>query len=543
MKTALKTVIPMTLIALLASCGGSSTPSASQSDGSLAPESKPAESSTSLAPESKPAESSTPSEPSASESKPAEPVVSSEDSGIDPTVSSSNAPVSGDYLIQEPTTIYFWNGFNDNYRAVISNVIKAFKEIEPNVTVEHDDIKQSGNYAMVMENVIKGFSANNYPDIVVAYPDSIQMAINANKVIDMTPYINDETYGWDEDDFDDIIENYLKDGTNYSIPGTYSMPFCKSTEVMFYNSSIEGLDLSSVDPVVNGGLPITEEYINNISWEEFWGHLVPALDTYNKGLADDKKLFGQNPNFPAIVGYDSDDNLFITLAKQYGYGYTDVDQVTGEGKLLFNNDGMKELVGQYRQYYKNHWIQTQGTSGSYTSALFEPGNCIFCIGSTAGVSNQNGSTFQTKCANLPKPAQGERFIIDQGPSLTFLDHKDDNRALASWLFYKFLTNAENNAAWAINASYLPIRYSTYETRAYSSLSDPKGKEPKSLGLLKAYLAQYQLNSADYLFTSPVFTGSAKAREQVGSIMATAMTTDESLDKIFQDAISNTLNDM
>lgn len=548
-------------LALLASCTDNSKKSSSVSSSDAKQEDAPTSSQS--ASSSKTSDATTKSSESASPSS--SEIVSSSDmssgatskssgstaqssaSYADTSSSSSSSGVSGDYLITEPTSITFMS--NSSYEDLLNSFIKSFKEIEPNVTVTNT--KESTSYDGVKDKVIESLTANNHPDMALLYPDAIGTLNDYSVVVQLDDYIDNADYGWTDDEKDDFIESYLEEGTEYSVPGTYSLPFSKSTEGMFYNKDvIIGLNLSKQDPSINGGMPLDEKYINSLTWDELFDKLCPAIVAYNDTLDNDHKILVDNAEYTkAIFGYDSDDNFFITLAKQYGYGYTELDQTTGEGKLLFNIDdvdsdgdgkndtnGMKQLMKKFKTAYDNGYLFTKGSSkgGNYTNYSFTARSCLFTIGSTGGLKYQvaNDSSINTAIARIPQAPVGEGHVeatISQGPSICILDHKDENRALASWLFYKHMTSEINCVRWAAETGYSPIRYSALEDDQYLDLCDENGKTGGTLDNLKARVASYvaQNDVTDTLYTSPVFKGSDEAREQVGGIVTTLFTADAS----------------
>ena len=460
-------------------------------------------------------------------------------------------------FIKEKTEITFMS--NSSYGDLIDSFITSFQELEPNVTVTNT--KESASYDGVKDKVVENIAIKNYPDLVVLYPDAIGTLMDYGVVAQLDDYINNETYGWTEDDLDDYIPAYLTEGREYTVEGTYSLPFAKSTEAMFYNKGVLiGLDLSGVDATINGGKALTEEYINNLTWDELFDKLCPAIMTYNDNLDADHKILKDNGTYTkAIFGYDSDDNFFITLAEQYGYGYTSVDPVTGEGKLLFNIDdidsdadgkndtnGMKQLIKKFKGAYDKGYLFTKGSSngGNYTNYSFTADSALFTIGSTGGLKYQVASDghLDTAVARIPQAPAGtnhKNAIINQGPSICILDHGDDNRTLASWLFYKHMTNSVNSLRWSAETGYSPIRYSSMESRDYLDIMDETGKTAGSLDMVKARVASYvaKKDVSDYLYTSPVFKGSDEAREQVGSIVTTVFTTESA--KVTDEFINTT----
>ena len=459
--------------------------------------------------------------------------------------------VVGSYFIEEETEILVQTTFNDTFGQIFKDAIDAVQKKEPNLKITYD--KYSGSYTDLKDEVIKGVPAGNYPDVVAAYPDSVADFITSNIQLKMDRFMNNEDYGWTDEEKADFYEAYLEEGSNYSIPGTYSLPIAKSTEAMYYDSDkIIGLNLAAIDPTINGGNAINEEYLNNLTWDELFNKFAPALLAYRETLPSDaaKKAFLDQETYSdwAVVGYDSDDNLFITLAEQYGYGYTSMDPVTGNGHIDFVNDGMKNLMKQFNTAYKNKYFTTKGIIGTNVNYRSNADAMLFSIGSTGGVNYQfsKDNPKNVGVARIPQAAGKDVKLIQQGPSLAFLKHTGDdsnNRALGAWLFYKELTSVRSSIAWATVTGYSPIRKSVAESDDFLDFSDPDNFSAKTSDRLKAINAAYQESTMDYLFTSPVFKGSSEARTQVGGLATKAIgaesLTDEELNKLFTDAYNNT----
>ena len=458
--------------------------------------------------------------------------------------------VVGSYFIEEDTEILVQTTFNDTFGQIFKDAVEAVQKKEPHLTVKYD--KYSGSYSDLKDEVIKGVPAGNYADVVAAYPDSVADFITSNVQLKMDRFMNNADYGWTEEEKNDFYEAYLAEGSNYSIPGTYSLPIAKSTEAMYYDSDkIIGLNLASIDPTINGGNAITEEYINNLTWDELFDKFAPALLAYRETLPTDaaKKAFLDQETYTdwAVVGYDSDDNLFITLAEQYGYGYTSMDPVTGNGKIEFVNDGMKNLMKKFNDAYKNKYFTTKGIIGTNVNYRSNADAMLFSIGSTGGVNYQfsKDNPKNVGVARVPQAPGKATKLIQQGPSLAFLKHTGDdsnNRALGAWLFYKELTSVRSSIAWATTTGYSPIRKSVAESDDFLDFSDPDNFNAKTSDRLKAINAAYQESTMEYLFTSPVFKGSSEARTQVGGLTTKAIGSadlDAEIDKLFNDAYNNT----
>ena len=444
--------------------------------------------------------------------------------------------------------IVIWTTYNDTYQTVINNAIDEFKNIEPNVTVKN--VKQQGSYQDLAKMCVDGFAVDNYPDMVAAYPDSVSDFITNGKALNIQPYMENEEYGWTEDDFNDIPEAYLKLGQQYIIPGTYSLPASKSTEAMYYNQDVLiGLDLSAYDNdehPVNNGQPLTDAYIQSLTWDELFENLIPALDLYDQAQDAEHKIIDRT-SFDdwAWVGYDSDDNLFITLAEQYGYGYTSIDPVTGKGQINFNNEGMKNLMKKLKGYNDNHYFTTKGVINTNVNYRSTVDAMLFSIGSTGGVKYQfaDATRHNVGVAPIPQADLSNPKLISQGPDFAFLNHNNNKRAEAVWKFFKLFTSTKYNTAWALASGYSPVRYSVLETEDYAEYSDWESKDEHTLDRLTALNAVYAASVGDYQFTSPVFKGSSEARIQVGTIFAACVAAganlDSQIDSIFQTAVDNT----
>ena len=457
------------------------------------------------------------------------------------------------YYIAEPTEILVQTTFNDTYGQVFKDAIEDLQKKEPHLTIKYD--KYSGGYYDLASAVIDGIPANNYPDVVLAYPDSVADFINAGVPLKMDKYMNNADYGWSEAEKNDFYKTYLDEGQDYQIAGTYSLPIAKSTEGLYYDEDkIIGLSLAAIDPTINGGNAINEDYLKTLTWEEFFGKLAPALLAYRETLPTDaaKKAFlDQTTNSDwAVLGYDSDDNLFITLAEQYGYGYTSRNATTGNGNIDFVNDGMKNLIKTFNKAYENRYFTTKGIVGTNVNKRFNDDSMLFSIGSTGGVNYQysDQNPKNVGVVRIPQAAGRETKLIQQGPSLAFLDHKKDenraNRGLATWLFYKELTNVTRMISWGTITGYSPIRKSVAESDDFLEFANVSNYEPKTLDRLKALNAGYAESTMQYLFSSPVFKGSAEARKQVGGLVTEALVikdiTDAKLNELFETAKNNAL---
>jgi len=479
---------------------------------------------------------------------------SNEESKPDSVPASSDSSSEGGEMkghFDHKVTIKFVQSYAQGYQARLQSFVNSFKEIEPNVEINLEDGWISGNYDTIHSQTISDIQTGEYGDLVIAYPDHVVDYIDFGKAVKLDEFMENSEYGWSENERKDLVQAYLREGQEFPIPGTYCLPFSKSTEAMFYNET-RLFDSELVTFLATKGITMNKSYIESLTWEELFGKLCPAFAEYDAAHPTAPLITPKEDNMNCYVGYDSDANLFITLSQQYGYGYTSVDEY-GEAHLDYNNDNMKNLMKTFADASKKGYLRSPGVIGkSYSSNYFKDNNVLFSIGSTAGVKNQAAETFDVGVARIPQAAGKDAKIISQGPSVCILNHNNDkDRQLAAWLFYKHMTSTKNTASWAIEVGYLPVRASAYTSEAYSDYCSTEGKDARSAELLTALNAIYSSSTVDSVFTTPPFKGSSSARTEVNSLMvnilkdaAEGKTIDDSyLNEKFALAINNTLKDM
>ena len=447
-------------------------------------------------------------------------------------------------------TIKFTQSYAQGYQPKLQAFVDSFKEIEPNVEIKLEDGWISGNYDTIHSQTISDIQTGEYGDLVIAYPDHVVDYLDFGKAVKLDEYMDNEDYGWTAAEKADVVQAYIKEGQEFPLPGTYCLPFSKSTEAMFYNET-RLFDSELVQFLATKNITMNKAYVESLTWEELFGKLCPAFAEYDAAHPNSPLTTKKEGSLNSYVGYDSDANLFITLSQQYGYGYTSVDEY-GEAHLDYNNDDMKGLMKTFADASKNGYLRSPGVIGqSYSSGYFKDNNVLFSIGSTAGVKNQVAGTFDVGVARIPQAAGKAEKIISQGPSVCILSHNDKDRELAAWLFYKHMTSTKNTASWAIEVGYLPVRASAYTSEAYSDYCSVEGKDARSTELLTALNAVYSSSTVDKVFTTPPFKGSSSARTEVNSLMVNILKDaadgtaidDAYLKTKFDLAINNTLKDM
>ena len=416
-------------------------------------------------------------------------------------------------------TIKFAHTMGAKLQEVLNYHIGEFNKLYPNIHIEHSSY---GGWGDIAGQINTEMAADNQPNIAYCYPDHVAMYNMAKAVVTLDNLIastepatkgdgTTETLGLTAEQIADFIPGFYNEGKVYGDNQMYTMPMSKSTEVLYYNKTFFEAN----------GLTVPT------TWEEMEA-------TCEKILALDPK------SIP--LGYDSEDNWFITMCEQNGFDYT---SASGE-HYLFNNDNNKGFVKTLREWYEKGYVTTEALYGSYTSGLFTEldktvSHSYMCIGSSGGASYQIPAdrAFEVGIAPIPQANTSNKKVISQGPSLCILKSgkSTDQHILASWLFVKYLTtNMAFQTEFSSTSGYMPVLESAQDNEIYAQwLGKANGAE-----FLTALVVKVGLEEADTYFTSPAFNGSSVARAQVGTLLAKCMSesasdVDSLINNAFEDA--------
>ena len=399
-------------------------------------------------------------------------------------------------------TITFGHTMGQSLQKVLNEHIVEFNKLYPNITITHSSYGGWGDIAGLIN---KEIIAGEQPDIAYCYPDHVAGYNKAWATVTLNELIKSEievsradgtteVLGLTAEQIEDLkAGGFYEEGMVYGDGLMYTMPLSKSTEVLYYNKTFFDA--------------------NNLTVPTTWDEMEAMCKTLKE--LDPKCI---------PLGYDSEDNMFITMCEQMGYGYT---SATGDEHYLFNNDDCKTFVKRFRDWYQAGYITTEALYGAYTSGLFTEldanvSHSYMCIGSSGGASYQRpeNNAFEVGVAPIPQADANNMKVISQGPSLCLLRSENDQETIAAWLFMKYLvTNEVFQAEFSMTSGYMPVTASAKNNEVYKTLFLDKADGGANLPALVVKVA---LDQTDRYFTSPAFVGSSIARTQVGALLAACM---------------------
>ena len=420
-----------------------------------------------------------------------------------------------------PVTITFYHTMGSNLSEVLNLYIEEFNKLYPNITV---NASQVGSYDDVRDQISTEITVGSQPNIAYCYPDHVALYNMAGVVATLDNLIDSkeevvradgtkEILGLTDAQKSDFIEGYYNEGRQFGDGLMYTLPWSKSTEVLYYNKSFFDA--------------------NGITVPTTWDEMEEVC----------KKIKEIDPECIPL-GYDSEGNWFITMTEQLESPYTSAT----EPHYLFDNEVNRDFVKRFRSWYQKGYLTTQTLYGAYTSGLFvaETGTRSYMsIGSSAGATHQrptkdaNGNyPFEVGISTIPQANAASPKVISQGPSVCIFNKANPQEVVASWLFVKFMTTSVDfQAEFSMTSGYVPVLKSVADHPVYKEfVSKANGGDYISALSAKVCLAQQNA-----YYTSPAFNGSSTARSQVQELLAKCLSAtfsdeDAGIKNAFQDAI-------
>ncbi|MCK9471231.1 MAG: extracellular solute-binding protein [Bacilli bacterium] len=428
------------------------------------------------------------------------------------------------------------------------DLVDEFQKEYPYIKVKVATV--SGNYDLLRSSTILDINSknkDNIPDLIIGYPDHFAEYYGGSNLVNLQYFIDDPDVGMDEAEMADFIQAYLPEnrGFNASFPNDlYGLPFNKSTEVMVYNkTAFEALFgenyLDKVPSTWEEMKTVGAEIVTKVKAGELDNTFIDTYDpdtkvtTYMK-ISD----YLSNPENVQFVpfGYDSSDNGFITLTRQFGAKYTERESVL-KGYIYFDNAEARSAMTYFQNMRNDGLFATAAVFGAqYNSDALKAIQVLMTVGSSAGVGYNASTKYELGFAPIPYYNEDAKYVIQQGTNIGMLSHNTDEEKLASWLFIKFLMRPENTAQFAMaTGGYLPVKESAYETDEYSEYLENPTDDKKEFAAA-AKVALYDYIEKEYkFFVDDAFIGSSKVREEAGRIFDSVIVNKENVADRFKAA--------
>ena len=337
--------------------------------------------------------------------------------GCGSTKSASNEEIVTE--ITEPVEITFWHAMNGDLAKTLQNLTDKFMASNENITVT---LQNQSSYPDLQQKITAtSASPQDLPTLTQAYPHWMVNAVQDELLVDLKPYIENETIG--DKNYNNILDGFRKGS---EVDGkVYGMPFNKSTEVIWYNKTLfDELGLE---------VPTTFEEFAQVS----------------KTITEKKGIVG--------AGFDSLNNFYTTYLKNKGVDFNSETDVTSAESV--------EAANYYLDGVKEGYFRIAGTD-NYLSGPFAAEQLGMYVGSNAGESFvKQGVDGKFEIGVAAYPAES---VMQQGTDLYMFSNATPEQRTAAFEFLKFLTSTENQVTWGVETGYIPATQDAITTEDYTN---------------------------------------------------------------------------
>ncbi len=330
----------------------------------------------------------------------------------------------------EGVTVQFWHVYGEGkpMEGMMALVDEFNKTNEYGITVEALD---QGQYGDVEDKMNAAILSGDLPDIVMAYTNALADWYAVDAIADISAYIDDAEYGLTADEKGAIYPSAFEAGMSPD-GAVIAYPMTQSANVLVYNNT----------------------------WAEEMGFTAPPATSEEfktqmcAGAAYNTELGGDFAGTGGLVYYPSSTNFLHWL---YAFGGSELNAAgdaydfnTPEAvaAAMFLNDlrdaGCTFETESYpnpEQAQRKAFVTMSSTAGlPYYEAAF------------ADEGSDDVWTF------IGAPGPDGTLAVDAFQQMLGVVNTTPEKTLASWVFIKWFTNAENQAKWIREYSgYLPTQ--------------------------------------------------------------------------------------
>lgn len=405
--------------------------------------------------------------------------------------------------------VIFWTGTGSANYPYLENMVNAFMEEYPNITVE---LSNQGAIADLTEKLTQNIVSGTTPTISNLSPSIFSEYIASDALVNLAPYYNDAVVGYSDEEKADFYACYIEGVENLGAEGTlYGFPTNKKTaNILTYNKT----------------------YFDEQGWSapKTWDEVME----YSKLIYEDTK----KPGFSYDTSYA--DDAFKNLSQQYGSLFIDED-----GNIDIDNEGSREALNFYKENMDNGYFTLPAlmpsAGGNNSSSGFVKEECYMFVGSAAGIEyavpkvESDHNDFEVGTASVPQVAQGNDAFYSKGEDYCVFSNSTAEERLAAWLLIKFMSEPENNVEWYVNTGNLPIRKSMIDIPEYQTFLNSAEDEA---GYYKAIAVNAVLSVQDKMSYEKVIEKSSELSKACGTLWESVMIGGEDIESAIATSVSS-----
>lgn len=337
-----------------------------------------------------------------------------------PEAPAEAAPASM-YEVTEPITIVWWHALEDQYSALVKEIVDDFNNSQDLITVE---AVYKGAYKDINEALVAALAAGNDLPAIAAVNSDLVAQYAENGVFEiLDPYI--AATGYDVDDFSTgLLTSNQYEGKQVSLP------FLPSTQVIYYNKTLADENNITVPTKIE-------------DFEEFLKAGAAACNGYGTVVPGWDQWYFETLYRNEGVDIITDDNT-CDLDSETALGVTNMIKGWCDDGLAYLAVGTDASATMRQNFYDGKTFSVMHTSSLYNNYV---DNCDFEVG----------------MAWYPAASTGDMYSEVGGSIIGIPANNDQATKNAAWQFLQYLCGKEINMKWAEATGYMPTRNSVLET--------------------------------------------------------------------------------
>ena len=383
---------------------------------------------------------------------------------------------------ENPVTLTVWHYYNGVHQAAFDKLVEEFNGTvgkDLGIYVEETSKGSVSDLESAIRDAVNTeVGAEDMPDVFSTYTDSAYVLQKDGVLTDLTQYFTQE-------ELDQYVDAYVKEGEFAGDGGLYVFPVAKSTEITMMNKTdwekFAGETDVSLDDLstMQGIVKVAEQYYD-------W------TDAKTPGIPNDGKAF---------YGRDSMSNYFLIGMKQLGRDLFEVKD--GSVTLQADKDALHTLwENYYVPYVKGYFV----SYGRFGSDDVKTGDTLVYTGSTASSMyfpdnvelDDDSYPIDYVIKNAPVFEGGEAYRVQQGAGMA-VAKSDKTHEYAASIFLKWFTQSDNSLKFGSASGYLPVRKDANTAEALDKVIEQEQIQiaPKTYECLTTVMDQFE-NTAYYV---------------------------------------------
>ncbi len=337
-------------------------------------------------------------------------------------------------------TVTFWHQHTQERETALQDIITEFNATNDyGITVVAE---YQGGYGDIFQKMLALLGTSDTPNIVVAYQNQAATYQLVDGMVDMRPLVASDEWGLSDEDIADFFPGFWTSDLFPSFENKrLGIAPNRSMEMLYYN--IDWLaELREAGHIDFDGPPTTPEQF----------HQAACAATANPFSG--ASATGQS------IGYElaTDASRFASWTFAFGGDVFDYEN----NAYSYDDPAAVEALTFLQGVFADGCAAlTTEAFGDQTN--FGGGRTLFTVGSSSGLpfyasAVEEGAAHDWSVAAIPHTTADPVMNI-YGASVSLPAGHSPEETLASWLFLKYYTGTEAQAAWAAASQYFPVRQS------------------------------------------------------------------------------------